>query len=155
MSHLATIEGLEYLNTSETTDMGCMFYRCSSLENIDLSSINTQNVKDNGMIGMFADCNSLRILDLSNFDTKNVKSMTAMFGGCHKLQKIYCSELWDKTNVTESEMMFEGCWNLVGGKGTAYDENHTDAEYARIDGGEDSPGYFTSIVDTTEISKAK
>ena len=40
-----------------------------------------------------------------------------------------------------------GCTRLVGGKGTAYDSNHTDAEYARIDGGLDNPGYFTAKVD--------
>ena len=28
--------------------------------------------------------------------------------------------------------------------GTAYDENHTDKAYARIDGGTSNPGYFTA-----------
>ena len=35
---------------------------------------------------------------------------------------------------------------MVGGKGTTYDENHTDAEYARIDRGISSPGYLTGDV---------
>ncbi len=39
--------------------------------------------------------------------------------------------------------MFDNCTQLVGGQGTAYDENHTDYTYARIDGGEATPGYFT------------
>jgi hypothetical protein len=39
--------------------------------------------------------------------------------------------------------VFQGCTALVGGKGTAYDANHVDYEYARIDGGEEQPGYFT------------
>lgn len=39
--------------------------------------------------------------------------------------------------------IFNGCTNLIGGQGTKYDPNHTGIEYARIDGGEESPGYFT------------
>ena len=38
--------------------------------------------------------------------------------------------------------MFKGCTSLVGGMGTTYDENHTDAAYAHPDK-EDNPGYFT------------
>ena len=34
MSNLTRIEGLEYLNTSETTDMHAMFQDCSSLTTI-------------------------------------------------------------------------------------------------------------------------
>jgi hypothetical protein len=39
--------------------------------------------------------------------------------------------------------MFRNCPNLVGGQGTKYDESHTDATYAHIDGGESNPGYLT------------
>ena len=39
--------------------------------------------------------------------------------------------------------MFEGCTSLVGGQGTTYDSSHTDASYARIDGGSSNPGYLT------------
>ena len=39
--------------------------------------------------------------------------------------------------------MFRNCEKLKGGAGTVYNENHTDANYARIDGGKTSPGYFT------------
>jgi surface protein len=38
--------------------------------------------------------------------------------------------------------MFKGCTKLKGGKGTTYDENFTDASYARPDGGIYDPGYF-------------
>jgi hypothetical protein len=49
--------------------------------------------------------------------------------------------------------MFGGCGNLYGGKGTAYNESFTDATYARIDGGEAAPGYFTQI-GTTPVNIA-
>ena len=39
--------------------------------------------------------------------------------------------------------MFEGCERLVGGRGTTYDPDHIDVEYAHIDGGPDNPGYLT------------
>ena len=44
---------------------------CYSLENIDLSNFNTQNVED--MSYMFIRCASLESIDLSNFNTQNVK----------------------------------------------------------------------------------
>ena len=40
------------------TNTSFMFYYCSSLKSIDLSSFNTTNVTD--MIGMFYNCSSLR-----------------------------------------------------------------------------------------------
>ena len=39
--------------------------------------------------------------------------------------------------------MFKGCTSLVGGMGTTYDENYTDAAYAHPDGLNGQPGYFT------------
>ena len=39
--------------------------------------------------------------------------------------------------------MFQDCNNLVGGQSTTYDPNHTEEEYAHLDGGPDNPGYFS------------
>ena len=41
--------------------------------------------------------------------------------------------------------MFQHCSNLIGEAGTTYDSQHTDSEYARVDGGAGNPGYFTSL----------
>ena len=41
---------------------------------------------------------------------------------------------------------------LVGGTGTQYSDDHTDISYARIDGGADSPGYFTLKDETANLS---
>ena len=54
-----------------------MFSGCSSLINIDLSNINTNNVTD--MSYMFDGCSSLIDINLSNFDTNNVTDMCCMF----------------------------------------------------------------------------
>ena len=42
--------------------------------------------------------------------------------------------------------MFADCTSLVGGASTSYDDEHKDATYARIDGGEDNPGYLTGKI---------
>ena len=57
-----------------------MFYGCYSLESINLSSFNTNNVTN--MICMFSGCSSLKSIDLSLFNTKNVTNMNYMFKGC-------------------------------------------------------------------------
>ena len=50
--------------------MNKMFYGCSSLINLDLSTFNTQNV-DNVEF-MFSFCESLMFLNLSNFNIQNI-----------------------------------------------------------------------------------
>jgi len=62
-----------------------MFWECSSLESIDLSSFNTNNVTN--MSYMFCYCSSLKSLDLSSFNTNNVTNMSYMFDGCSSLKK--------------------------------------------------------------------
>ena len=67
------------------TSTSHMFYYCSSLQSIDLSSFNTTNVKD--MSWMFDGCSSLQSINLSSFNTTNVEDMDCMFNGCSSLKK--------------------------------------------------------------------
>ena len=115
MGQLQDFEGMEYFNTSRVTKMSAMFNSCRNLET----------------------------LDLSHFDTSNVTDMEAMFADCESLKTIYVGEGWDVSKVTKSEDLFYGCYNLVGGQGTAFDEQHFDKAYAHIDGGTSNPGYLT------------
>ena len=55
---LTSIEGIEYLNTSQVTDMHNMFYNCYYLQTIDFSGFDTRKVKD--MSNMFYNCGSLK-----------------------------------------------------------------------------------------------
>jgi len=175
MSSLAAIEGIQYLNTQNVTEMWWMFGNCSSLTSLDLSTFNTQNVTDmycmfcgcsglaslnvssfntqyvSRMEAMFFNCSSLTILDLSNFDTQKVTTMRSMFGSCSGLRTIYAGTRWTTEAVTDSWMMFDGCTSLVGSKGTTYDAEHTDATYAHIDEGESNPGYLTDKNAATEF----
>ena len=169
MEELQSITGLKYLNTSEVTNMACMFENCKKLTSIDLSSFNTDNVttmeymfhecssltsldlssfdtsKATSMGDMFSGCTSLTSLDLSSFNTSNVKYMDSMFEYNSNLRTIYVSNGWSTAAVTGSLLMFHDCTSLVGGKGTTYSSSHTDKAYAHIDGGPSNPGYFSEF----------
>ena len=139
--NLQSITGLEYLNTSEVTDMAWMFFYCSNLTSLDFSHFNTSKV--NSMYNMLGYCQSLTSLDLSSFNTSQVISMSSMFDHCANLQTIYVGDGWNTAAVTISQDMFKDCTSLVGGQGTTYNASHVDADYAHIDGGTANPGYFT------------
>ena len=154
------IEGIEYLNTENVTNMGCMFNDCSSLTTLDVSNFDTKNVTNMGY--MFAGCTSLTTLDVSNFDTKNVTNMNKMFCECYglttldvsnfdtknvtdmrwmfgfdsALTTIYASDKFVTTACEKGQNMFKYCTNLVGA--VPYDENKIGKEMANY-----TTGYFT------------
>ena len=123
-------------------------FRCKALKSLDLSSFNTANVTDMGY--MFYTGNALTRLDLSSFNTSKVTEMWMMFSDCNQLKTIYVGDGWSTAAVTGSGYMFSDCTNIVGGKGTTYDDNHIDAAYAHIDGGPSNPGYFTEKITLDE-----
>ena len=128
-------------NTSKVIDMKYMFFYCPGLTSLDVSSFNTSYVTN--MEGMFYYGTALTSLDLSSFNTTNVTDMSSMFYNCRNLTTIYVGNEWSTNAVTSSRNMFYNCPSLVGGQGTTFDENHVDAEYAHIDDGPSSPGYFS------------
>jgi predicted ribosomally synthesized peptide with SipW-like signal peptide len=106
------------------------------------------------MDGVFMGCNSLTELDLGSWNTKKVIDCEQMFQDCSNLKTISVGENWDMSQVEEvpkngdqeklsSDNMFLNCTALVGGKGTAYDANKTNKEYAIIDGTGGKLGYLT------------
>ena len=54
-----------------------MFYKCSSLTNIDLSNFNTQNVTN--MEDMFYGCSSLKRKNVVTKDNKIIKQLNYLF----------------------------------------------------------------------------
>ena len=141
MELLESITGLEYLNTSEVTNMEYMFSACNELTSLDLSHFNTEEVTFMG--GMFIHCNKIKSLDLRSFNTAKVRGMRNLFALCHALQTIYVGDGWSTASVSDDFQMFMECNSLVGGMGTTFDPAHIRSEYAHIDGGPDNPGYFT------------
>ena len=157
---LTTIEGIEYLNTQNVTNMGFMFNGCSALRTLDLSSFDTKNVTNmeymfkgcsalntlnlssfdtqnmTNIQSMFKGCSALTTLDVSNFDTKNVTNMSEMFSSCFGLTTIYASDKFVTTACEFYRDMFAGCTNLVGA--VPYDRNKVGKEMANY-----TTGYFT------------
>ena len=109
LNSLKSVEGLEHLNTSQVMDMRFMFYGCSSLTTLDLSSFDTSQVMD--MRFMFKGCSSLTTLDLSSFDTSQVTDMRVMFKDCFSLTSLDLSR-FDTSQVTDMNRMFAGCRGL-------------------------------------------
>ena len=138
-SNLASLN-MSTFNTSKVTDMSYMFSECYALTEFNLSNFDTRAVKNMSMMFRY---NRMTELDLSSFNTDAVQNIQAMFYNCANLTTIYVNESWTLPSLVINDNMFLGCQSLVGGNGTAYDAEHTAAEYARIDGGTDAPGYFT------------
>ena len=107
---LTDIEGIEYLNTTNVTDMSWMFCGCRALTTLDVSNFDTKNVTN--MSNMFYGCEALTTLDVSNFDTKNVTNMNWMFSDCLALTTLDLSN-FDTQNVTNMNCMFSDCHALT------------------------------------------
>ena len=107
---LTSIEGIEYLNTSQVTDMHNMFLNCYLLQTTDFSGFDTRKVKD--MSYMFYNCASLKSLDISNFNTSEVTNMSGMFYYCSGLTSLDLSHL-NTSKVSIMISMFQSCFNLL------------------------------------------
>ena len=106
----STVEAsLKGSNTSNVTSMSNMFYNCSGLTSLDVSSFDTSNVTR--MSRMFEDCSGLTSLDVSSFDTSNVIYMSSMFSGCSGLTSLDLSR-WNTSKVTDMNNMFKSCSKL-------------------------------------------
>ncbi len=103
---LESVEGLQYLNTANVTDMSNMFSTCHSLKAIDVSNFNTANVTN--MYSLFCNCEALKSLDLSSFNTASVTDMFSMFCNCVSLTDINVSS-FNTASVTNMTSMFSGC----------------------------------------------
>lgn len=141
-TQLTEIHHLDYLNTEDVTDMQWMFMGCENLGIIDVSKFNTSKVTNMNM--MFYNCSRITELNLSSFDNSQAEYDGIMFYLCKNLTTIYVDDKWI---TREHDIYFGYCPKLIGGQGTLYNENNKindfDSPYARIDGGETAPGYFT------------
>ena len=124
--NLTSIEGIEYLNTSQVTDMHNMFYNCYYLQTIDFSGFDTRKVKD--MSNMFYNCGSLKSLDISNFNTSEVTNMRSMFYHCIGLTTLDLSHL-NTSKVSIMISMFELCLNLLSVNLSGWDTRNVGSMY--------------------------
>lgn len=110
-SSCQSLESLDLsgFNTENVTSMESMFSQCSSLRSLDLSSFNTSKVID--MYLMFYKCTNLESIDLSSFDTENLQKMANMFYSCTKLETLDLSS-FATPNMTSMLSAFQNCKNL-------------------------------------------
>ena len=106
---LESVEGIEYFDTSNVTDMSSMFGWCESLKSLDLRTFDTSKVTT--MLNMFRDNLALTSLDVSSFDTSNVTTMQWMFGNTNYLKSVNLSS-FNTEKVTNTSNMFNNCYEL-------------------------------------------
>ena len=94
--NLTDIEGIEYLNTENVTDMSSMFQACPRGYPLDLTSFNTANVTDMG----------------------------SMFEHCRNLKSIFVSDKFVTDQITNGDKMFNDCTNLRGYNDSKIDHNY-------------------------------
>ena len=110
-SSCQSLESLDLsgFNTENVSSMVSMFSQCSSLRSLDLSSFNTSKVIDMNL--MFYMCTNLESIDLSSFDTENLQQMARMFYSCTKLEMLDLSS-FATPNMTSMLSAFQNCKNL-------------------------------------------
>ena len=126
---LKTITGLQYLNMTNVISLGAMFRRCKSLENIDLSVLDTRHVKN--MSFMFEGCENLKSVNFKGFNTAEVTDMQWMFYGCSKLSTLNLS-MFTGGNVVKCNAMFYGCSSLKNLDISDFDANELVKEYGSM-----------------------
>ena len=110
-NNCSTLEEIDLssFNTNQVANMSFMFNNCSSLKKLNLSSFNTNQVTN--MTCMFGNCCSLKELNLSSFNTKLVTNMSSMFRNCTSLEELNLSS-FDTSQVTDLSNMFRDCSSL-------------------------------------------
>ena len=106
-----SLESIDFssFNSNNVTNMICLLDECTSLKSVNLSSFNTNNV--NNMSFLFKLCYSLESIDLSSFNTNNVNKMKSMFYFCKTLKSLDLSK-FDTYNTTNMRRMFSHCYSL-------------------------------------------
>lgn len=106
---LASITGLNTLNTSKIDTFRAMFYGCESITNLNVSGFNTSLVTD--MAQMFHECHLLTSLNLTSWDVSSVEDTNYMFNECNSLKSIDLST-WRTPKLRNCSSMFFQCENL-------------------------------------------
>ena len=107
--------------------MSCLFYGCSSLNELNIFNFRTDNVID--MSYMFAYCSALKELNISRFNNKKVINMSFMFYKCSSLKVIILSNGdFDNNIIYKSYGFFNNKSrknNLIDNNSYLKEENNT------------------------------
>ena len=98
-----------FLSNKPISDMSYMFYDCTLLKVLDLSSFNTNQV--NNMASMLCNCRALKELNIDVLNTNKVTNMRSMFCNCRSLTAINLGS-FNTEQVTDMSFMFYNCRSL-------------------------------------------
>ena len=125
------------LDTSSVKDLSYFLYHARTWHPV-VNTFNTRNVTN--MASTFEEVWASPELDLTGWDTSKVTDMTRLFYDSSYIEKIYVSDTFVTTNVTQSDGIFGGYLGIIGQQGTSASGH--DISYARIDE-PGKPGAFT------------
>ena len=86
-----------------------LFKGCKNLIEIDLSKLDTSNLKD--LDSTFENCSNLKFANLNMPNGQKVELMDNSFTGCQKLENVDLTEFEPKKNIS-MQNMFKNCANL-------------------------------------------
>lgn len=141
--NLNNIIGMENWNVNNVSSADHMF-SVTHVSTLELPDFTQSRIRD--ITSMFKDNYYLESLNLTKLPMNRITNLKNAFLDCRKLKTIYVQNDYIPKSVI-AQGTFNGCTSLVGGSGTKYDPTFIDSTAARIDGGINSPGYFTSISD--------
>ena len=116
MSHMFENSGAGriYLGNQKTTslkDITNIFNGCSELVSLDLSAIDTRNIKS--INNMLKNCTALKgIAWGSDFKVNNLTELVGVFQNCSSLVKLDLRS-WNTANIKNMSSLFSGCTSLV------------------------------------------
>ena len=108
------------------TSMYSMFREMKSLEKIDLSAIDTDNVKD--MRSLFNNSTLLKTVDVSHFNTSNAAQMGSMFKNLSLITELDLTN-WNTSKSIRFDEMFSGCTNIKELNLTSFDTSKLTMSY--------------------------
>ena len=135
------------LNTSSVTNFKLMFdANTKTSDFVGLHKFNTSSATT--FEGMFYNCSAVTKLDLSSFTTThvtNINNMFYMYNNDNKLTTIYVnSAQWDGTISSDANVFpcTHGSAHMVGGTGVHWSNINVKGDMAKVD-----EGYFTDYLD--------
>lgn len=102
---------LTSFNTEELTRMFCMFYGCTSVTNIEFGEDFTAE-KVTTMEMAFYGCRALTSIDFSTFNTANLQTLRQTFQGCANLESINFGDHFNTDKVTSMYFTFYQCGKI-------------------------------------------
>ena len=96
-------------NVLSEINMTRMFYNCTNIRTI---TFNTR-IFPSDMSEMFYNCNSITELNLNYFRTNYVRYMKYMLYNCKSMNRLYISNTFSNTYITDMRGVFQNCESLI------------------------------------------